>query len=472
MPFYENLKDFKKNTALITEDGKNISYENLLIASNQFASKISERCLIFILIDNDLESITALIGSEISNSAIMLLSPNINNEALIKLINSYNPEYIFLNTKLKIKIENYDEIFSYYNYELLKIKKIILKEINDELFLLQTTSGSTGSPKNVKLSYDNVLSNTNSIIKDLNISNNDVCITTLPPSYVYGLSIINTHLKVGAKIVLNKSSIIEKNFWKKLTLNDVNNFGGVPYIYEILIKIGLKKEFFKSLKYTTVAGGYLDNSLKLSILDFYDDLNISLITMYGAAEATSRMSYLPAKYARKKNGSIGIPVSDGTFLLKNESKEIIKKPYFNGEIIFKGKNVCMGYANSSKDLLKSDVNKSILTTGDIGYFDEDGFFYIVGKKNRYIKIVGNRISLDEIEKIIYEYGYKNVCSQKTKDTLDIYVNKKNIEKKINTYVSKYTNLHKNLFRVHYIKSFPMTKNNKIDYNNKIFKDEN
>ena len=472
MSFYEDLKKFKTNTALVIEGGENISYENLLNESGKFASKINKRSLIFILIDNDFESIVGLIGSELSGSVIMLLSPQINQQAFIKLINLYNPDYIFLNDKVNFKNDKFESIYTFSKYELLKNRIFWLKDINDKLSLLQTTSGSTGSPKNVKLSYKNLISNTNSIIADLKISSKDVCITTLPPSYVYGLSIINTHLKVGAKIVLNKSSVIEKKFWEKLVSNKVNNFGGVPYIYEILLKIGLKDELFKYLKYTTIAGGHLNNNFKLSFLDFYERLGISLITMYGAAEATSRMSYLPAEYSRIKNGSIGVPITNGTFLLEDENKKIIKKPNTQGELIYKGMNVCMGYANSSKDLIKKDTNNSVLRTGDMGFFDEDGFFYIVGKKSRYIKIAGNRISLDEIEKIIYEYGYKNVCSQQAKDTLNIYVNEKNVEKKIKSYVSKYTNLHESLFKVYFLETFPMTKNNKIDYNNKIFKNEN
>ena len=472
MSFYQDLKKFKRDIALVFGENENISYKNLLVESGKFASKVKNRSLIFILIDNDLESIVALIGSEISNSVIMLLPPNINHKALLKLVSLYSPDYIFVNKQVKLKIDNFESLYTYFSYELLKIKKFFVKKIDEELLLLQTTSGSTGSPKNVKLSYNNIISNTQSIIIDLKISSNDISITTLPPSYVYGLSIINTHLKVGAKIILNKSSVIEKNFWKKLLSNKVNNFGGVPYIYEIILKIGLKDEFFKFLKYSTIAGGHLDNNLKLSLLDFYEKLGISLITMYGAAEATSRMSYLPTEYSRKKIGSIGKPISNGTFLLENENKKIIKKPNCNGELIYKGENVCLGYANSSEDLIKKDINNSVLRTGDIGYFDKDGFFYIVGKKSRYIKIAGNRISLDEIEKIIYEYGYKNVCNQQSKDTLNIFINKKDIEKKIISYVSNYTNLHESLFKVIFIESFPMTKNNKIDYNNKIFKNEN
>ena len=472
MTIYKNLKKFKNNIAIVLNENENVTYSKLLTDANLFASNIHDRSLIFILADNDLETITALIGSSFANSVSMLLSPSINSTSLNQLINLYKPDYIFFNKEFKIKLELYESIFKYYNYNLIKAKVIIKKEINDELFLLQTTSGSTGSPKNVRLSYKNLQSNINSIIKDLNICESDVSITTLPPSYVYGLSIINTHLQVGAKIILNKSSIIEKNFWNKLVFNKVNNFGGVPYIYEILLKIGLKKDFFKLLKYTTVAGGYLSNSAKLSIIDFYDKLGISLITMYGAAEATSRMSFLPSEYSRKKNGSIGIPITNGCFFLEKENKEIIKNSHVNGELIYQGENVCMGYANSMIDLQENDINNSVLKTGDIGYFDKDNFFYVVGKKNRYVKVVGNRISLDEMEKIIQAYGYKNICSQKTKDTITIHINEKNLQKPIKSYISKYTSLHENLFKIVYLKSFPMTKNNKIDYNSEIFKYEN
>lgn len=472
MSFYQDLKKFKSKIALLVDGDQEISYEKLIYESEKFALQLKERSLIFILADNDFESIVSLVGSEISNSVIMLISPNIDFSALLNLINSYNPDFIFINKKKIFKLNNFENIFNYFNYELLKNNNSVSKLINDDLFLLQTTSGSTGSPKNVKLSYINIQTNTNSIIKDLKISNTDVAITTLPLTYVYGLSIINTHLKIGSKIILNKSSIIEKNFWKRIILNKVNNFGGVPYIYEMLLKIGFKKEFFQNLKYTTVAGGHLDNKLKLSIIDFYEKLGISLITMYGAAEATSRMSFLPPKYSRKKNGSIGIPVSNGQLSLEDHTNKVIRKFYSKGEIIFKGKNVFMGYANSSNDLITKDLNNSVLKTGDIGYFDEDNFFYVVGKKNRYIKIIGNRISLDEMEKIIQGYGYKNICSQKTKDTITIHINEKNVEKPIKSYISKYTALHENVFKIVYLKSFPMTKNDKIDYNNEIFKYEN
>ena len=147
----------------------------------------------------------------------------------------------------------------------------------------------------------------------------------------------------------------------------------------MLTKVGLKKENFNYLSYTTVAGGHLHDNLKLSIIDFYEKHDTSLITMYGAAEATARMSYLPVEFSRKKIGSIGIPIDGGEFYIEDEKNKIIE-PNVNGELIYKGDNVCMGYSNSYEDLAKDNINKSILETGDIAYKDKDNFYYIIGKK--------------------------------------------------------------------------------------------
>ena len=127
--------------------------------------------------------------------------------------------------------------------------------------------------------------------------------------------------------------------------------------------------------------------------------------MYGAAEATSRMSSLLPKFSRTKMGSIGTPIENGEFYLQDENNNKIEKSMLKGELIYKGKNVFMGYAFNQNDLIKGDESKSILKTGDIAFKDDDGFYFLIGKKSRYVKLAGNRISLDEIEKIIYEYTH-------------------------------------------------------------------
>ncbi len=468
MNLYDDLEKFKKNIALVYEN-QTFTYENILNNSKSLSKNINNKSLIFLLSDNDYESIISIVSSFFSNSVLMLLNTNIHKKSLDNLINLYKPDYIFLKKKIKLKIDNFYNKTEFHNYVILEAKNPLKKNINPELFLLQSTSGSTGSPKNVRISYENLNTNTNSIIKDLNINENDVTITTLPMNYVYGLSIINTHLMSGSKIILNKNSFVEKKFWKEFLSNKVNNFGGVPFTYEILTKIGLKRENFKYLKYTTVAGGHLNDKTKKKVLEFYEKNKVFFITMYGAAEATARMSILPNKFSKEKINSIGFPISGGEFKLLDEKKNVISEPHVDGELVYIGKNVCMGYSNNYNDLSKGNENNFILNTGDIAYRDKDGFYYVRGKKSRYVKVIGNRISLDELEKILYEYGYENVCVQNIKEKITIFIKKNFTEKDIKKYISNYTNLHENLFKCVQINEFPMTDNNKIDYNNVLFK---
>ena len=138
------------------------------------------------------------------------------------------------------------------------------------------------------------------ISKSLSISAKDIAITTLPMSYVYGLSIINTHINKGATIVLNTKSIVEKDFWIAMQKHRVTNFGGVPYTYSILERINLTSFNLKHLKYTTQAGGKLNIKTTKKILEEYKKLNIKLFIMYGAAEATARMSCLAWNNIEKK----------------------------------------------------------------------------------------------------------------------------------------------------------------------------
>ncbi|MBD1156629.1 AMP-binding protein [Pelagibacterales bacterium SAG-MED20] len=349
-----------------------------------------------------------------------------------------------------------------------KQKKRLKKKLNDDLALLISTSGSTGTSKLVRLSADNLNENINSIIQYLDISQNDISITTLPMSYVYGLSIINTHLNQGASIVLNNKSVIEKEFWNKLQKNKVTNFGGVPYTYSILEKIKLKNFDLSSLKYTTQAGGKINKQTAKNILKEYNALGIKLYIMYGAAEATARMSYLPWENIEKTQ-SIGKAIPGGEFYLEDSNKKVIKEINTNGELIYKGKNVCMGYAENFQDLTKGDKNKGTLKTGDIAYKDKDNFYYLVGRKDRYIKIYGMRINLQELEDIISNFGIENICMQEKENMINVFVKDDFELEKLKKHLTSVTKIHPSVFIFKTIKDFPLNKNYKISYNKELLK---
>ena len=173
--------------------------------------------------------------------------------------------------------------------------------------LLMPTSGSTGSSKLVRLSYENVESNTRSIIKYLKIKKKTLLLQPFQ-SHVYGLSIINTHLKSGATIVLTNKSVLENLFWDLFKKYKITSFGGVPFQYNIIEKI-FKRGVPKSLKYSTQAGGKMNETLIKNLIKIYSDNKKKFIQMYGAAEATSRMSYLKWKML-KKIGSIGKSIQE------------------------------------------------------------------------------------------------------------------------------------------------------------------
>ena len=322
--------------------------------------------------------------------------------------------------------------------------------IDKDLMLLMSTSGSTGSPKLVKQSYQSILINSQSIIKYLKIKSKDITITTLPISYVYGLSVINTHLLSGAQIVLTNRSMVENNFWKSIRKFKVNNFSGVPYNYSIIEKI-LKSKVPPSIKYSTQAGGKMNHLLIRNIIGIYKKNKIKFFQMYGAAEATSRMSYLDWKYADKKIGSIGKAIPGGSFFLVNDKGQKIKKSFKKGELVYRGKNVFMGYAKKIEDLSSPDTNHGILKTGDVAYFDKKGFFYIVGRKNRYCKIYGVRVDLTELEKILLEQGIDAVMKEGGENKIIVYANNIIKTKKKIKQLSTLTSINLNVFIIKTLK---------------------
>jgi len=459
---------YKDNNALILENDELISYNELIKKIEDFSKNIKKRSLIFLLCKNNFESIVGYLGSIKSNCVISLIDEKINDDSFIKLVDNYHPDFIFFNKKRLNNLDNYSTSYTFKSFELLEAKKKTEKKLNDNLALLISTSGSTGTSKLVRQSADNLNDNINSITQYLNISQKDISITTLPMSYVYGLSIINTHLNQGASIVLNNKSVIEKEFWYKLEKNKVTNFGGVPYTYSILEKIKLKNFNLSSLKYTTQAGGKINKDTARNILKEYDRLGIKLYLMYGAAEATARMSYLPWENIEKTQ-SIGKAIPGGEFFLEDSDGKLIREINAHGELIYKGNNVCMGYAENIQDLKRGDENKGILKTGDVAYKDKDNFYYLVGRKDRYIKIYGMRINLQELEDIILNFGFKNICMQEKENMINVFI-KDNFElEKLKKHITSDTKIHPSAFIFKIVKDFPLNRNYKISYNKESFK---
>ena len=332
-----------------------------------------------------------------------------------------------------------------------------------DLALLLPTSGSTGSPKIVKLSRKNLESNAKSIAEYLSIEVDERPITVLPMHYSYGLSIINSHIIKGAKILLTEKSLVEKSFWNFLIKYKATTLSGIPYTFELLDKLGFYEMKLPFLKTLTQAGGKLDKDLSLKFAKFCKKSNRKFIVMYGQTEASPRMSYLPHEYSIIKNGSIGVPIPGGNFFLINSDGKKFNEIEKIGELVYKGPNVSMGYANKLEDLKDHDQNRGILFTGDLAKKDADNFYFIVGRKKRFIKLFGNRINLDEVQLLIKsKFGENAIIG--SDNTLIIFLTKGKNEAEAIRFISKILGINKIAIKINLINKIPKNLSGKIDYN--------
>ncbi|MCR4754947.1 MAG: AMP-binding protein [Lachnospiraceae bacterium] len=458
-----NLVQYKEKMALIDETGNSVTYEVLNSEALDLVNIIRHRCLVFSLCRNEIGSILGYTAFINSNIVPVMVSSNLEDSLLDNLLKVYSPEYIWIP---KDQIGRFSEMkieYKAYEYVLLRTDYEIKYDLYDELGLLITTSGSTGSPKLVRQSYENVLDNAKSIVEYLKLDATERPITTLPMNYVYGLSIINSHFLVGATLLLTDKGLMQKEFWRFFKAQNATSFGGVPYTYEMLEKLRFFRMDLPSLRTMTQAGGKITPELHEKFATYAAEHNINFVVMYGAAEATARMGYLPSEKAVEKRGSMGIPIPGGTFHLIGSDGREITEPHVTGELVYEGKNVTLGYAECGKDLNKEDERHGRLETGDMAQFDEDGYYYIVGRKKRFLKIFGNRVNLDEIDRMIKgEYEIEVACSG-VDDQMYIFVTDENYAEIVRDFVIGKTKLNPAAFKVIVIDEIPKNDSGKTLY---------
>lgn len=456
----------KKNqnaVAAISDQNEKVTYGDLVEFSRKLGELLPKRSLVFSLCHNQIGSLMGYAGFLSSGNVPLLLSADLDAELLQYLLDTYKPNYLWIPDN---QIENFEGemIIRQYGYALISYSEERIA-LYPELALLLTTSGSTGSPKLVRQTYQNIESNAKSIMTYLELDETERPITMLPMNYTYGLSVINSHLLAGATVLMTDESYAQKGFWTFFKQEQATSIVGVPFTYEILKKLRFFRMELPSLRYMTQAGGKLLPELHREYAEYAQENNKRFYVMYGQTEATARMSYLPYEKSLEKYGSMGIAIPGGAFSLIDVDGNPIADSDVVGELVYEGPNVTLGYAQCQQDLSKGDERNGVLVTGDMAKRDADGFYYIVGRKKRFLKIYGNRVNLDECERMIqsnYE-GIECACVGED-DHMHIYVTQKGREQDVVDFISMKTGLNRKAFEIHYIAEIPKNESGKKQYN--------
>lgn len=453
-----NFNEFSENTALRSDDGTQLTYGELEEETGRLASAIGERCLVFSMCSNTIGSVIGYAAFIQHRIVPVLLSAHLDRELLEGLLEKYCPAYVWMPEDMADRYEaeaGWKRIYASRGYTLLKTEYEKSYPLYEELGLLLTTSGSTGSPKFVRQSYKNIEVNTRQIAEYLALSQEERPVTTLPMNYTYGLSIINSHLLVGATILLTDKTLMERGFWSFMKEQKATSFGGVPYTYEMLDKLRFFRMDLPDLRTMTQAGGKLIPELHKKFAEYAKEKGKQFVVMYGQCEATARMGYLPADKAVEKCGSMGIAIPGGTFHLIDVNGNAVKEPYVTGELVYEGENVTLGYAECGDDLIKGDERNGFLQTGDMAQFDKDGYYYIVGRRKRFLKIYGNRVNLDEIDRLLKgKFENLECASTGVDDHMYLFVTDEAYAVQVKEFVVAKTGLNQAAFRVIVVDSIP------------------
>jgi len=397
---------------------------------------------VVILLENSLEYVVSYYGVLKAGAVAVPLSTGIKPEGLGNLLKELEPVAVISSKKFeklfsilasqppsrpaaqlpgclpaqpwsihhsKFIIKDYSSILSDQDLQVIEFDDILSFDIEsntdheideNSLASIIYTSGSTGTPKGVMLTHRNIVSNTRAICEYLELTENDIQMVVLPFFYVMGKSLLNTHFAVGGRVVINNKFAFPAGVLRQMAEERVTGFSGVPSTYAYLLyrsPLATYRDRLGSLRYCAQAGGHMSRSLKEDLRRILP-LHTKIYIMYGATEASARLSYLPPDRFMDKMDSIGRPIPGVTLkILDPEGNEVPVDE--TGELVASGPNIMQGYWRDS-DSTSRVLDKDGYHTGDIGYRDSEGFFFVQARKDNLLKVGGHRINPLEIEDVI------------------------------------------------------------------------
>ena len=447
--------------AAIDDNGGQLTYGELVWLRGELASVLPERELVFCLCENRVGALAGFLSLYDCKDVCLLLSAHIDNALLQVLDETYGPSYYWMPEPMATE-SGFERIYTYKGYILCKTGKTS-PSLHSDLSMLMTTSGTTGSPKLVRHKYGNIESNARNVAKVFGWTAEERGIIDLPMQYTMGLNVINSHLYAGATILLVEANLMSPLFWKFIKENKGTNFTGVPFSYEVLNRLRFTRMDLPYLTTLAEGGGKLSDTLFKTFADYAAEKGKRFFATFGTTETSARLAFLPPEEATTHIGSIGHAIPEGRLILMDENGQEITESDVEGELHYEGPNVTMGYGTCIEDLMQGDEFCGVYATGDLAKKDRDGYYYIVGRKKRFLKLFGLRVSLDQSEKIIKEhFGIDCACTGDD-SKMRIYITDDSLKEDVKHLISEKTGLISTSFEVKVLDAIPRFESGKINY---------
>ena len=420
------------------------------------------RGAVFLRAGLDLPTVLCYLGAFESTRAVALLDSALATEALTRLRTRFRPAAL-----LGAPGGEPPSGYVLKDHHWVRAEADTAAVIHPDLAVLLLTSGSTGSPRLVRLSREAILSNARAIADVLLLGVDDTAPTSLPFHYSYGLSVLNSHLIRGATVVVEPSGLLGRGFWDVVTAHRCTSLAAVPHHYELLRRLSFDPARYPCLRTLTQAGGKLRAELIAEFARKMHGAGGRLCVMYGQTEAAPRMSTMPAERLAEKPDSVGPALPGGSFSIRHNDGSETTHPKITGEVVYRGPNVMMGYAEHDGQLALGDQVGGVLSTGDLGYLDEEGFLFVAGRLNRMASVFGNRISLDDLEQAVRAtgLGIEVVAAVPADDKVVLFAEgaAAGVCKLASRALADRLHLHASGFDVRPIAAIPVLASGKIDY---------